>query len=485
MPDRRGWFGPALAIVGAITAARIVLLAVNRTDLFVDEAQYWLWGQELAFGYYSKPPLIAWVIRAATDIGGSDATFWIRLPAPLFHAATALILGRIAAGLWGARAGIVAAASYATLPMVTLASLFVSTDTVMFPFAAAALGLWLHLLSGRARHPRALAAAAGALLGLAFLGKYAAIYLPVLAGLAALRPEWRPRAGEAALATLALALVAAPNLAWNLANGLTTLEHTVDNAGWLRGGPEALRPDRMAGFLLGQFGVFGPVPFAVLVWLGLRRLRGPLPGIPGLLLWLSLPIVGLIALQGLLERAYANWAAVAYLAGTLVVAAWFAARPRWLALSLAVNGAFALALPVATVFTAGPVVDGEPILHRYLGRAEMSRRILAAADSAGAVAIVANSRDLLADLFYTGRDAAVPVHALPVDGPAPHFYAQRHALPGPVDGPVLVVGVPAGALPCPATPHPDSPLVAGPGHHLGSSFDLWLVPGDCWQPAAR
>ena len=55
----------------AITLARLVLLRFNRTDLFVDESQYWLWGYELAFGYYSKPPLIAWATSNAPGGGSS------------------------------------------------------------------------------------------------------------------------------------------------------------------------------------------------------------------------------------------------------------------------------------------------------------------------------------------------------------------------------------------------------------------------------
>ena len=104
MPERRGWLPAALLAVGAITLLRIVALWFNRTDLFVDESQYWLWGQNPDFGYYSKPPLIGWVIRAATELGGSDAPFWVRLPGALFHGMTALILGALGARIMGARA---------------------------------------------------------------------------------------------------------------------------------------------------------------------------------------------------------------------------------------------------------------------------------------------------------------------------------------------------------------------------------------------
>src|SRR5690606_30239444 len=36
-----------------------------------DEAQYWTWSRELALGYYSKPPGIAWQIYLGTRIFGA------------------------------------------------------------------------------------------------------------------------------------------------------------------------------------------------------------------------------------------------------------------------------------------------------------------------------------------------------------------------------------------------------------------------------
>ena len=81
----------------AVLAVRIVALYYNATDLFFDEAQYWSWSLEPDFGYYSKPPLIAWLIRLATETCGSSE-FCIRLPSPLLHAMTALAV--FAVGPW-------------------------------------------------------------------------------------------------------------------------------------------------------------------------------------------------------------------------------------------------------------------------------------------------------------------------------------------------------------------------------------------------
>ena len=425
-PEARGWIGPALAIVGAVTAARIVLLWFNRMDLFVDEAQYWLWGQELAFGYYSKPPLIGWIIRAVTGIAGSDAPFWVRLPAPLLHGLTAMILGAVAARLSGRGAAIVVAAGYVTLPMVSLASILISTDTVMVPFLALALLFYLRLLD---QGGTGLALLTGLALGAAFMGKYAAIYYLIGMGLAAaVLPRARMRRGEALALLAGFAVMIAPNIVWNIQNGLSTVEHTLDNADWVRD-PEAragLNLSSLAAFFASQFAVFGPVLFGGLIWMVLRvRRTGP---DNRLLLHFILPIIAIVCVQALLSRAYANWAAAAYLAGTVAVLPWL--RPGWRAASFVVNGALAVALPLAGVFadSFAPGGDGRLVAARYVGRAALSRELIALAREAGLDTIVATNRDILADLHYTGRDSGLAFRALPPKGRALHHYALKYPL---------------------------------------------------------
>ena len=51
-----------------ITLSRIYILFVSPIELSVDEAQYWHWSQNLDFGYFTKPPLIAWTIGLSTKI---------------------------------------------------------------------------------------------------------------------------------------------------------------------------------------------------------------------------------------------------------------------------------------------------------------------------------------------------------------------------------------------------------------------------------
>ena len=71
--------GSALLI---ITLLRSVAVITTPLELGVDEAQYWLWSQTPDFGYFTKPPLIAWIIGLAHWLFGHQ--MWaVRLPACL------------------------------------------------------------------------------------------------------------------------------------------------------------------------------------------------------------------------------------------------------------------------------------------------------------------------------------------------------------------------------------------------------------------
>src|SRR5438067_6040445 len=136
----------AAAIIG-LTAARLLWLAVTSAELYPDEAQYWFWSLHPAFGYYSKPPLVAWIIALTTRALG-DSEFAIRLAAPLLHAIAAGFVYGIAARLHDRRAGFWSALTYITLPGVSLSGFLISTDAVLLPCWAAALYAFI-----RAREP--------------------------------------------------------------------------------------------------------------------------------------------------------------------------------------------------------------------------------------------------------------------------------------------------------------------------------------------
>lgn len=465
------WLRPALLIVFAVTLLRLLALAFDRTDLFVDETQYWLWGQRLDFGYYSKPPLIGWAIRLVTDLAGSDTRFWVRMPGSVLHGVTALILAALAARLGGARAAIWTAALYVTLPFVAVGSVMFSTDTVMAPFfAAAVLFFWR---AGESRSARD-ALLAGACTGAAFMAKYVAFYIFMGAGLAMLfvparRIGWR----NLALMALAFAAVISPNVIWNLTHQLATVEHTMDNVGWVRTGA-GLNWASMGEFIVSQFGVFGPLAMAALLW----GLLLPKSADVRALALLSLPPLIVVTLQALLGKAYANWAVSAYFPGVVLAALVLPRWGRWAALGL--NLVVAIAVPVLIVMAPWPESGGKPLLKRYLARAELSQRILALA-KAEELPVYTDDRDILADLYYTGRDAGVTIYAPRPEGRPRNYYEQNFPLPAGYEGRLLVIR--RTPIDCGQGNLPPAGMLNASGIWAGRNITPYIVTGDCLAAA--
>lgn len=467
----------ALFVILAVTLWRIALLPYG-TDLFVDEAQYWFWGQNLDLGYYSKPPMIAWVIRAVTGIAGSDDPFFIRLAGPLFHMATAFMLMACARRIAGEGLAGWAGVTYVTAPAVALASVYISTDTLLLFFVA--VTLWAY--AGLTRGPSAgLALLMGAAFGLAFLSKYSALLL-VPGGLAALvlvkeaRIGWR----DFLIATLAAAAVASPNLIWNILHDATTVRHTSELAEWA---DMKLHAGTALEFLGAQFGVVGPIVFGAMLWAGAGVLRGAAQPWQKILFWLSLPVVALIALQGLIGKAYANWAAPGYVAGVLLAVWWLGNRWRaGLWISLAINGLAALAFPLVTVFPeAVRLPNGDPVMKRYLGRSEISLWAADAARRAGLSVIVSDNRDMLADLFHTLRGQPFTIHARASAGFPGSYYEQRFALPADLPGEVAYLT--RAPLTCENRPPEEiAAITPDRGHFAGRTIRLYRTVPACLPP---
>lgn len=396
-------------MVLTLTALRLWVLFASPLDLYPDEAQYWLWSRTLDFGYYSKPPMVAWSIRATTLVGG-DAEAWVRLSSPLYHAGAALALHGVGRKLYGPAAGLAGAALYALMPGVQLSSAIVATDAPLLFFLSLALLAYAHLQN--ARRAPALAAAFGACLGLAFLSKYAALYALIglglhLASSREARAAWDWRCAGAALA--AFAVVVAPNLAWNAAHGFATVQHTAANADWR----DDARFDvaELADFLGSQFGVFGPIPFAVLAGGAiLLTVRSGLKRADILLLCFVLPPLLVVAAQAFISRANANWSAAAYAPASVLAAAWLLRwRARgWLIAALAMQAVLAVAFMLWCMAPSTAERMGVAnAFKRSKGWSQMTEQVIDRARSEatqGVSAVAVNNRFLYNAMAYYGRD---------------------------------------------------------------------------------
>ncbi|MEM9898152.1 MAG: glycosyltransferase family 39 protein [Pseudomonadota bacterium] len=295
-----------------ILLSRIATLVLGNYDLGQDEAQYWFWSKDLQFGYFSKPPLIAWVIATTTGIFGSSEAA-IRLAAPLFHTATATILFVFTKSLFGPREAFWVGLSWLILPAVLLSGVIISTDALLMFFWSSGLLLFFKLCTD---DPDANDLPSSVLLGiscgLGFLAKYAMIYFPACAALAlAVAPSFRQRVSIKAMLVAAFiaALIALPNIIWNVENEFQTVAHTAANANLDR---ELFHFGSFASFFFSQFAVVGPFLFPVMLFSFYSSRKLTARDTEKALLAFSLPILILICIQAFLSRAHANWAAAAY-----------------------------------------------------------------------------------------------------------------------------------------------------------------------------
>jgi len=434
--ESRAWSSFVL-LLGVITSIRLLVVFASPLELYPDEAQYWLWSQHLAFGYFSKPPLIAWII-ALTTAAGRDGEPFVRLASPLLHALAGLAVAQTGRRLQDPDAGAMGGALYLLAPGVGLSAFVASTDAPLLAALALALLAYVRMLETAGRARLLAAAGLGLALGVAMLAKYAALFC--VGGLvihAAVSPParkaWSPGALAAAIAAFLLPM--APNLAWNLSNGFATVAHTASDADW-QGRRFSVVP--VLTFLAAQFGVFGPVTFAVLAIGGAGlALRKALTPVDRLLLCFVLPPLAIIAAQAFIARANANWAAVAYPPAALLVGGWLV---RWRARRLAGAAlgsqaliAAALALGLAMPQMADRVGAANS-LKRLRGWRETTRNIAQLADleglKGGLSAVAVDDRFLFNEAAYYGRGyfgRAGPPLRMWVRGAAPQNQAELTA----------------------------------------------------------
>ena len=303
------------AIAAALTALRIISLILGHPDLGPDEGQYWFWSKTPDFGYFSKPPLIAWSILATTSIFG-DAEWAVRLSAPLYQLGASAFLFLLCRRIAGPREALFAGLTWLTLPGVFLSASLVTTDAPLVFFWSAALYYYFILTDEREKTGKAQSAALlGAAIGLGFLSKYAMMYFALGAALSlAISPARRRAAGALNLGIAALVALAvfAPNIWWNAQNDFETLAHTAANANWSK---NFGHPDQLLKFLGEQFGIAGPILLVLILlaaFIGRRAVTGEKREAMRALLAFSIPAIAIITVQSFISRAHGNWAAVAY-----------------------------------------------------------------------------------------------------------------------------------------------------------------------------
>jgi 4-amino-4-deoxy-L-arabinose transferase-like glycosyltransferase len=190
------------------------IVSTGSLDAHYDLSEMSIWAQHFAFGY-KHPPLSGWTFALWFTVF-PRAAWAAHLLAITTVTATLAITWRLLRDHLDSNHALLGLVSLALVPLYTFQATKFNANLVMMPYWAAALLFYLRArrtLSGND------AALAGACLGLAFLGKYWAIYLVGGISIASFvgvtaRQFWRSPAPYAM--AFAAFIVVAPHLVWLL-----------------------------------------------------------------------------------------------------------------------------------------------------------------------------------------------------------------------------------------------------------------------------
>lgn len=319
----------AVALIVLVTIIRLIyLFYFCPYDLAPDEAHYWDWSRHLALSYYSKGPLVAWIIRAGCELFGDAALSTNGTLMPAVRVPAVLCGSGLVAGLYvltwqtyrNDKLAFAITLVANLMPHLTLCSTIMSIDP---PFLCAwiwalVFGRWAMIDGRHWAWP-----IAGLFVSLGILAKYTMALWLVSAGLFVLfTPSFRPMLRQAGFwVMVAVAATSAlPILIWNSQNDWVTFRHVAVQAGVAEG-------KKSSGIRwLGPFEYFA-VQMAIMVgvwfvlwFIAMVRFRpsGSTPIGLRYLWWMSAPTFAVFAASSLRASGQPNWPVAAYLSGSVL-----------------------------------------------------------------------------------------------------------------------------------------------------------------------
>lgn len=309
---------------------------LHLSDLYVDEVYYWGWSQHFELGYYSKPPVLSWLIMLTTQLFG-ESEWAIKIGAILVYPLTSVVIYLITNRLFkNEQIAFYSALAFITLPAVSLSSMIISTDVVLLFFWSLSLYFFIKAIQEDKLKDWLLL---GIMAGLGMLSKYNMAFFLISAILVLLlKKEYRQhfKNKKFYIALLLSMLIFSLNVYWQYTHDFVSFVHT-EEISQIEG--ELFHLNKMLEFLGSQFAILGPIFFALLLFL-LFKFRTLFKDEPMKILYLFvIPYFLFITTLSLLSRAFANWSAPVYIAGTILVVAYLIQKKHlnWVKYSIGFN----------------------------------------------------------------------------------------------------------------------------------------------------
>ncbi len=317
------WERNFLILLAVVFVWRVFFLTIVPLDLIGDEAYYWDWSRHLDWGYYSKPPMIAWINALSTSILGSTP-FSVRLPAAILGTSTLGVLFLLARRLFDSRVAFWTAVTAVTVPAYLAINVFMTVDApLLFFWCLSLYGLWRALENKENSWRWLLGTAIIAGFGLLTKQMMLVFFALMLLFMATNRQD-RPllRQPWPYLSIVIALLMLLPVVWWNWQHDWITLQHTSHHFSTDKGFFNFLRT--VPEFLGSQLLLISPLTgflFATITTGFLLKIRRQNRNVRYLVIFSVVSLLAFV-LMSFRQSINPNWPAAFYPAGIILLSAW-------------------------------------------------------------------------------------------------------------------------------------------------------------------
>jgi len=301
-----------------LSGFRLLWIGLGIFDLVPDEAYYWDWSRHPDWSYYSKGPMVAYLIYLSTHLGGNNA-FWVRLPSVILSILTMWLIFRFSLILFrNDRIAFYTILVFSCIPLFFAGSMLMTIDCPLFFFWTLAI---YSLYRAIFLDQKSYWWLAGLALGLGLMTKFVMIFWIISLFLFLITsPKYRHhlKSRYLYLCILLGLLFLIPQLYWNYKHQWAMFVHFIHKGGIGEG--IKFRPLNFLRFIGAQAGVISPLLFAGVLYTMYESLRRGFKIGEENFRFLSsffIPILIFYTLLSFHNKIGTNWIVVAYL--TLIV----------------------------------------------------------------------------------------------------------------------------------------------------------------------
>jgi len=346
---------------------RLFALKIMNIDLYVDETYYWYWSKHLDFGYYSKPPLIAWIIYFFTSLFG-DNLFAIKIASSIFYSLAAIFIYLSAKEFFDKKIAFFSAITYITLPGVSYLSQVISTDSLLSFFW---IGSFYFFIKSIKENLLKYWILLGIFIGFGLLSKPTMILFPFSIGVYILFKKELLKNRYLYISLIIAFFIYLPNLIWNYYHNFIMFNHVKEISHIEKSNHFNIH--KLLEFLGGQFLIFGIIFFGVYLYKIKYFFKFKL------LFIFSFTFLFIISFQALLSKANINWALPTYLTASILITYYLLkAKPKLYFIGLILNIALSLIIyfyhPI-TSFLGIELSKKNDFYKRVLGWSNIAKKI--------------------------------------------------------------------------------------------------------------